>query len=159
MREIEPVVIIIEEQGAAPVRARSRVVEPRRLPRWPSRTIGVTLTVIVHLLISTPFVLGTAAHKRRPSPDGSGSTTWASPGEQSESMILLDLSALSAHDDSDMPRSTPSESALVEELTLQLVGGNPKPPPDVTLEEDAAESDEANRAAGDPSGTAVMFGK
>src|SRR5690242_14822095 len=141
MREIEPVVIIIEEQDAVPVRARTRAVEPRRLPRWPARTIGVTFTVLVHLLISTPFVLGTAAHKRRPSPDGSGTTAWASQGEQSESMMLLDLSALSAREDTEAPRSAPTESALVEELALQLVGGKPTPPPDVTFEEDAAESD------------------
>lgn len=159
MREPEPVVIIHQDQEIEHAPARREPRPDRSLPRWPSRTGGVVLTALVHLLISSPFVLGTAAHKQRTSPDGTGSTAWASRGEQNEAMLLLDLSAMASNEEMQSPLTSPAESALTEELKLLLVSSQPSPPPDVTFEEDETESDEANEAAGDPRGSAVLFGK
>jgi hypothetical protein len=158
MHDKEPVVIIIEEPP--PVRAvpADKPCSGRGL-RWPSRTIGVALTIFVHLLVSTPFVLGVAEQKRRPSPDGNGITSWASQGEQYESMMLIDLSALQTGSEIDLALQSPEESPIVPNVPLILVSVEPSPPPDVTFEEDAAENQETAEAAGDPAGNAALFGK
>ena len=153
---MDPIVIVIGEEDEIPIVTDARA---RRVSRWSSRTIGIAATVLFHLLVSAPLILGAAAHKKRPSPDGIGSTPWASQGEQSESMILLDLSAMSASADLELPQSKPAESAISTAETLVLLADTVKPPDDLKFEDDTAKDDESSEAAGDPAGQAALFGK
>jgi hypothetical protein len=117
-------------------------------------------TVLLHFLIAAPMVLGYAAHKSKSeTPDGLGSVAFASQGEQVESMILLDLSALYASEEQDFEKpDIEAEGILLEELKLQLVSLDPKPPAEAPIDEaDVAET--ANVAAGDPAGSAALFGR
>jgi hypothetical protein len=121
--------------------------------------IGVALTGLVHMLFVSPFILGVAAHKTRPSPDGIGITAWASQGEQYESMMLIDLSALESDSELDLAMHKPNESQAAGDVPLMLVSYEPSPPPELEIEEDAEEAEEASKAAGDPAGNAALFGK
>ena len=130
----------------------------RRPSRAMLRVMGVLATVGLHLLISSPLLLGTAAHKARPV-EGIGSVAWASQGEQQESMILLDLSALSASSSDE--RSTPenmSEGLDSQKFDIALASIEISPPPELQIEE-AEEAEVSNEAAGDPSGAAALFGR
>jgi hypothetical protein len=156
MRASDVDVIVIDEHvPAAPVAALRRT----RTPLWPSRSIGLLATVLLHLLIAAPMVLGYSAHKSKPqTPDGIGSVAFASEGEQVESMILLDLSTLYASEEQDFEKpDIDAEGILLEELKLQLVSLDPKPPAELPIDEaDLAET--SNVAAGDPAGNAALFG-
>src|SRR5262245_56916116 len=91
MDRTDPVVIVISEEEEP--RAPRYLFRPAA--RWPARTAGISVTVLIHLLISAPLLLGFAAHKKPSQPqDGPGSVECSSRGERYESMILLDLSAL-----------------------------------------------------------------
>lgn len=150
-------VIVIDEYSPPATAAPSR---PTRIPLWPSRSIGVFATVLVHLLISAPLVLGYAAHKSKPkTPDGIGSVAWASKGERAEAMILLDLSQLSASEEQDLEKpDIDAEGIVLEELKMMLVSLDPKPPAELPIDEaDLAET--SNVAAGDPTGSAALFGR
>jgi hypothetical protein len=155
MREREPTVIIITEEDAAPLRARYRPASP-----WPARTLGTVVTVIVHMLISAPMVLGYDAHKPRDrESQGAGSVAFASRGEQAESMILLDLSAITQTTKADTPSPRiDAEGITPDEMKLELVSVDPSPPPELEIEE-VAEAETSNEAAGDPAGNAAMFGR
>jgi hypothetical protein len=99
MHGSEPAAIIISEEDLAPMRPRYRPASP-----WPARSLGAVVTVVVHMLLSAPLVLGDDAHKRRDrTNEGAGSVAWASQGEQAESMLLLDLSALTQMSKADTP--------------------------------------------------------
>src|SRR5687768_14073583 len=91
MRVIEPLVIVVGEIDTPPSQSHRRRRPSRTLPR----VLGVLATVGVDLLFSSPLLLGTAAHTAQPV-EALGSVAWASQSKQQESMILLDLSALSA---------------------------------------------------------------
>jgi hypothetical protein len=120
----------------------------------------VFATVLVHLLISAPLVLGYAAHKSKPkTPDGIGSVAWSSQGERAEAMILLDLSQLSASEEQDLEKpDIDAEGIVLEELKMMLASLDPKPPAELPIDEaDLAET--SNVAAGDPTGSAAMFGR
>jgi hypothetical protein len=158
MNSTDTDVIVIGEYE--PPAAPAAPAQPTRIRLWPSRSIGVLATVLIHFLIAAPMVLGYAAHKTHPkTPDGIGSVAWASQGEESESMILLDLSALYAAEQEDLEKpDIKAEGILLEELKLQLVSLDPKPPSDLPIDEaDLAET--ANVAAGDPTGSAALFGR
>ena len=132
----------------------------RRAPRWPVRSVGVAATILVHLLLTAPMMLGYAAHSSRTPPhDGPGSVNWASQGEQNESMILLDLSStqIDTADTFVQPRID-SPGIKLEEPLLALVSLDPTPPSDPKLEK-AEEADISNTAAGDPAGAAALFGR
>jgi hypothetical protein len=132
----------------------------RRAPRWPVRSAGLAATILVHLLLTAPMVLGYAAHNRRAPPhDGPGSVNWASQGEQNESMILLDLSStqIDTAETFVEPRID-SPGIKLEEPVLALVSLDPTPPNNPKLEK-AEESDISNVAAGDPAGAAALFGR
>jgi hypothetical protein len=154
MRALEPSVVIVGDEEESPW--------PRHPTRRPSlaqcRVVGVLATVVVHLLLSSPVLLGTAAHKTPPI-DGLGSVAWASQGSERESMILLDLSALSimANDESLTPESK-SEDTELRELKVVLASDDVRPPPELQID-DAEESDESNEQAGDPAGAEVLFGR
>src|SRR4051794_10398808 len=115
MRANDTDVIVIDEYVSAVPLAP---VRPTRIPLWPSRSIGLLATVLLHLLVAAPVVLGFAAHKSRPkTPDGMGSVAFASQGEQVESMILLDLSAMYPNDDQDFEKpDIDVEGILLEEM-------------------------------------------
>ena len=154
MRASEPIVIIVgdEDVPASPHHQK------RRPSRATPRVLGVLATVGLHLLISSPLLLGTAAHKAKPI-DGIGSVAWASQGELQESMILLDLSALSTT--SIEERSTPenmSEGIDLQDFEIALAGIEIPAPPELQIEE-AEEAEVSNEAAGDPSGAAALFGR
>jgi hypothetical protein len=155
MRERESVVIVITDEEAAPMRPRYRPASP-----WPARSLGAVVTVVVHMLMSAPLVLGYDAHKRRDRADqGAGSVAWASQGEQAESMLLLDLSALTQTSKADTPDpQIDAEGITPEEMKLELVSVDPSPPPELEFEE-ADESEVANEASGDPAGNAAMYGR
>jgi hypothetical protein len=150
-------VIVIGEHAPASLAASAR---PAQIPLWPSRSIGLFATVLLHLFIAAPVVLGFAAHKSRPkTPDGVGSVAFASQGEQVESMILLDLSAFYASEEQDLKKpDMDAEGILLEELKLQLVSLDPKPPAELPIDQaDLAETE--NVATGDPAGNAALFGR
>lgn len=156
MRKPEAVVIVVgEEQPCVILNPRKkRVSSPL------SRVIGLAATVLFHLLISSPLLLGMAAHKtRQATQDGPGSVAWASQGSQIESMVLLDLSALSSstHDDPFEPQIT-SEGIDLEDLNLALASVDPSPPLELEIE-DVDEAETSNEAAGDPAGNAALFGR
>src|SRR5688500_12909563 len=155
MRECESVVIVITDEEAVPMRPRYRPASP-----WPARSLGAVVTVVVHMLMSAPLVLGYDAHKRRDRADqGAGSVAWASQGEQAESMLLLDLSALTQTSKADTPDpQIDAEGITPEEMKLELVSVDPSPPPELEFEE-ADESEVANEASGDPAGNAAMYGR
>jgi len=154
MRGQDIEVIVLSEEPAMP-RYRFRAAS-----RWPMRSAGIAATVIVHLLLTAPMVLGYAAHKSRTPPhDGPGSVNWASKGEQNESMILLDLST-SQIDTAETfiePRIK-SPGIKLEEPVLALVSLDPSPPSDPKSDK-AEETDTSNAAAGDPAGSAALFGR
>jgi len=155
MRSTHPVVIVIsEEEPLRPVRYSFRPAA-----RWPIRTVGIAATVLVHLLISAPLVLGVAAHKsRQPSQTGPGSVEFSARGERVESMILLDLSALDLR--SAQGAAEPqidSEGIELKELERALASLDPSPPAELLIE-DAVEAETSNKAAGDPAGAAALFG-
>jgi hypothetical protein len=155
MRPLDPIVIVVGEKEALAV---SRPLAPP-VSRWVSRSVGGAATVLLHLLISAPLVLGVAPHKSKlRTPDGPGSVAWASRGEQHESMILLDLSAMSPSSPDETKPDIQSEGITPDELTLELVSANPQPPPELKMDE-AADAEVANEAAGDPAGNAAMFGR
>jgi hypothetical protein len=153
MRTHEQVVIVIGEEGLP-----EAPLEPTRpAPRWISRSLGISATVLVHLLLTAPLVLGVAAHKTR-TPEGVGSVAWASQGEQEERMILLDLSAMSASQpDTPLPRIA-AEGIRPDEFRIELVSSEPQPPAELKPE-DFEEAGTANQAAGDPAGNAALFGR
>jgi hypothetical protein len=122
-----------------------------------SRTLCVGATVLVHLLLATPMVLGVAEHRKR-TPDGDGTFAAASQGEQYERMILLDLSTVSASDAHTALPSIDSDGIAPDEFELQLVSSDPQPPPELKPE-DFEEAETANEAAGDPAGNAALFGR
>ncbi len=156
MRGIEPEVILIEEDPA-PAVARA---PPARFSRLTSQAVGATATLLFHFLVTAPLLLGVSAHKARPRhPVGPGSVAWASQGSQYESMILLDLSALSAeqHSDQDAP-DIKTDGIEIEELKLALASREIAPPPELRVE-DAEEAETSNEAAGDPAGAAALFGR
>jgi hypothetical protein len=125
--------------------------------RWIPRSLGFAATVVVHLLLVTPMVLGVAEHKRR-TPDGDGTVASASYGEQYERMILLDLAAIAASEADTPAPSIDSEGIAPDEIEIQLVSSDPQPPPELKAE-DMEEAETANEAAGDPAGHAALFGK
>jgi hypothetical protein len=150
-------VIVIEEFVSAPAAAAP---DHGPIRRWRSQAIGGLATVILHLLVAAPMVLGFSAHKSRPqTPDGVGSTAWASQGERVESMILIDLSALYASEHQDFEKlDIEAEGIQLEDLKLALVSADLQPPAELLIDEaDLAET--ANEAAGDPAGHAALFGK
>ena len=157
MRASESDVIVIDEY-VPPTTALP--ANPTRIPKWPSRAVGVLATVALHLLISAPLVLGYAAHRNKPkTPDGMGSAAYQSRGEQVEAMILLDLSALYASEQDDLEKpEIDAEGILLEDLTLQLVSQSLHPPAELTIDE-ADLADTSNVAAGDPAGSAALFGR
>jgi hypothetical protein len=138
-------------------------VDPRpsvrrgRRPRGFSRPLAVGATVLVHLLLATPLVLGTAAHKKR-TPDGDGTVASASRGETYERMVLLDLSAVSTSESETPLIPIDSEGIDAREFELQLVSSDPKPPAELKPE-DFEEAETANDATGDPTGNAALFGR
>jgi hypothetical protein len=156
MPESPPEVIVIDALEPAPLK---RLPKKPRVLRWPARSIGIAATVLVHMLLCWPLVLGTAAHKKK-TPEGMGTTAWASQGEEVESMVLIDLSSLSAWPQLDLPKIDPAELAIElerEQQELRLVSAITEP--DVAIEEEAEEAEEAREAAGDPRGRAELFGK
>jgi hypothetical protein len=155
MRESQPLVIVSSGEDATPVRLRFTPASD-----WPARSLGAAATVLVHMLISAPLVLGYDAHKPRERPDqGAGSVAWASRGEQSEAMILLDLSALTQLSKADSPSpQIDAEGITPDEMELQLVSVDPSPPPELESEE-IDESEVANEASGDPAGNAALYGR
>ena len=152
MRTMEPVVIVEGQEECA------ALLQPTRsAPRWTRRSIGVGATVLVHFMLAMPMVLGVAAHRNR-TPDGPGSVAWASRGERSESMVLLDLSSTAT---TDFDAATPQISATginPEEFRIELASNDPRPPAELKPEEFEA-ADVATEAAGDPTGTAALFGR
>jgi hypothetical protein len=156
MNPTELVIVLSEEQAAPLVRYRFRPAA-----RWPVRTSGIAATVLLHLLFSAPLILGVAAHKARSQPQvGPGSVEWASRGEPYESMILLDLSAmtLSAKEELLEPEID-SKGITSEDLEKFLVSVEPAPPRELQFDEEAEEAESTNEAAGDPAGAAALFGK
>ncbi len=156
MRPPDPIVIVISNPEAD-VGFHYRF---RTASRWPARIVGIAITVAVHLLVSAPLILGISAHKNRPQTDGGpGSVAWASKGERFESMILLDLTALSVSSHEEMPEPRiDAEGIQPEKLTLQLVSLEPTPPQELPIDE-ADLAEESNEAAGDPAGNAALFGR
>jgi hypothetical protein len=154
MRVIEPIVVVVGEEVTPP----SRRYRKRRTSRALPRVAGVLATVGIHLLISAPLLLGNAAHKARPI-EGLGSVAWASQGKKQESMILLDLSALSAasHDERSTPENM-SDDIDSQNFEIALASVEISPPPQLQIE-DAEEGEVSNESAGDPAGAAVLFGR
>lgn len=130
--------------------------------RWPSRVAGITATILLHILITSPLVLGAGAQNSRHAvTDGISTTSWASRGEQTESMILLDLSAIASSDSELLVvSSSADERAASDDVSaLILAASRPSPPGEIQIEDDAGEDDETAEAAGDPDGQAQLFGK
>lgn len=152
----KPVVIVVEEQQLPAVSRRRK--PPAR--SWLSNSIGVLGAAIVHILFTAPLLLGVGAHKSKPrTAEGPGSVAWASQGEQFESMILLDLAAITTSSASDVPEPfIETEGITPDELELQLASLDLRPPSEPEFE-DAEEAEVANEAAGDPAGNAAMFGR
>jgi hypothetical protein len=122
-----------------------------------SSFLGIAATALVHLLFAVPLVLGVAEHKKR-TPESDGTVASASQGEAIESMILLDLSAISSNDEENPLPPIESEGIAPEVLELQLVSSHPQAPPE--LKPENFEQDEsAEEAAGDPAGNAALFGR
>jgi hypothetical protein len=156
MRVAESVVVVTDEGQPTSI----SIPPKKRNSSLLSRAIGVVATMLFHLLISSPLLLGKAADKRRPPmPDGPGSVAWASQGSQVEPMVLLDLSALSLSTQNDPfePQIT-SEGIELEDLNLALASVEPSPPPELNIT-DADEAETSNEAAGDPAGSAALFGR
>lgn len=130
--------------------------------RWPSRVAGIAATVLLHMLITSSLMFGGGAQQKRQTViDGTPTASWSSRGEQTESMILLDLSAIdsSDSDDSQAPSSA-EELAISDDVSgLVLAASQPIPPREIQIEDDAGEDDESAEAAGDPKGQAQLFGK
>jgi hypothetical protein len=123
---------------------------------WSTRVLGIVATVILHLMFAMPLVLG-VAEKKKHTPESDGTVAAASRGEQYESMILLDLSALSPSEADPSP-PIDSEGITPEELELQLVSSFPISPPELAPEN--FEQDETDtKEAGDPAGNAALFGR
>jgi hypothetical protein len=152
MRDVKPLVIVVGADLPSPRHRKRRT--SRALPRL----VGVLATIGLHLLVSSPLLLGTAAHKARPI-EGLGSVAWASQGTQQESMILLDLSALSAvsHDERSTPESVPDDLGS-QNFEIALASIEISPPPELQIEV-AEEAEVSNESAGDPAGAAALFGR
>ena len=156
MRPLNRTVIIVSDMPEDD----SIIPRFRPAPKWPPRAVGLAVTLLVHLLLGAPLLLGTAAHKiQRRTPDGPGSVEFAAQGEHEESMVLIDLSALSASSQKDESQpEIKSEGIQPEKFKLELASLEPKPPPDLEFD-DASISEEANPQAGDPAGNAALFGR
>lgn len=126
-------------------------------PHWSSRVLAVVVTLLVHLILATPLVLGTAEHRKRTA-DGVGTTAYASRGDLVESMVLLDLSALSASESESPAPPLASEGITPAQLELMLASSEPQPPPELKTE-DFEDSETTSEAAGDPAGNAALFGR
>ncbi len=154
MRDSEPIVYVIEPD---PVPAMPGPKVP--VSRWPARVVGVSVTVLLHLFLTIPMVLGMAAHKvKPPTQDGLGTVNFASKGDESEAMILLDLSAMAANAPDTPAPDIKTDGIIPDEPRLALVSVELQPPPALKID-DAEEADTANDAAGDPAGNAAMFGR
>jgi hypothetical protein len=161
MNDDNPRIIVIGEY-TPPLRLDHKQRKRPPVGRWPSRVASISGTVLLHVLITSPLILGVGAQKKRyTAADETWTTSWASRGEPSESMILLDLSAMASSDSNDSPApSGPEERAApVDELGLKLAAFAVTPPPDIQIEDDAGEDDETAEAAGDPEGKIQLFGK
>jgi hypothetical protein len=156
MQIAEAVVVVVEGERLGSISNPRK----KRASSLLSRAIGVVATVLFHLLISSPLLLGMAAHKTRPpTPDGPGSVAWVSQGSQIEPMVLLDLSALSLTTQDDLLEpQIASEGIDLEDLALALAGVEPSSPPELDIT-DADEAETSNEAAGDPAGSAALFGR
>lgn len=152
MRTMEPVVIVEAEEEIA------ASLQPRQVaPRWMPRAFGIGATALVHLMLGMPMLLGVAAHRNR-TPDGPGSVAWASRGERPDTMVLLDLSAVAT---TELETPSPQISAAgiaPEAFKLELASSDPRPPVELKPGE-FEEADVASEAAGDPTGTAALFGR
>jgi hypothetical protein len=135
------------------------VASERRTTRWSAHAAGATVSIVFHLLLSAPMILGFAAHKTRSPPhDGPGSVSWSSRGEQSQSMVLLDLSGLTASTpNEEFDLQIDAEGIEFDEQTRALASWDPKPPP--AIEIDAKEAEVSNEAVGDPQTNAALFGR
>jgi hypothetical protein len=122
-----------------------------------SRSLGVSATVLVHLLLATPMVLGMAESRKR-TPDGDGTVASASRGDQYERMMLLDLSAMSASEADETPTPIESEGITPEKFELVLASSDPQPAPELKPEE-FEESETSQDAVGDPTGNVALFGR
>jgi hypothetical protein len=156
MRRLEPLVVIVEEADGtvAPWRRRARLRE------LSSPAVGLAATVLFHLLVCAPLILGYSAQKNRPRPDETpGSVAWNSEGSERESMVLLDLSALanSELDAGDVP-DLQTEGIELEKLALALANSKTSPPPEIRIE-DAADAESSSEPVGDPAGAAALFGR
>jgi hypothetical protein len=148
-------VIVISEEYIAPV-----VPRYRRPARWPGRSVAIAATVLIHLLVSAPLIVGTPAHnKRSKDPQSNGSVEFSSQGEDVQPMILLDLSAISTDDHSDeLVPDIDAEGILLKEAQLALATEMKMVVAEPIIDE-ADLADEANKEAGDPSGSAALYGK
>ena len=122
--------------------------------------VGALATVGVHLLLSSPLLLGAAAQKphRRPV-EGLGSVALDSEGNAQESMILLDLSGLSElQQDSRSIPERQSENIDIDNLKIVMASVEISPPPDLEIE-DAEDAEVVTEQSGDPAGAAALFGR
>jgi hypothetical protein len=157
MRRLDPEVVVVDDDDASRrLPARKRKIHPG----LSSQAAGLIATILFHLAITSPLLLGIAAHKTRHRPaDGPSLVAWASEGEQRESMILLDLSAVSANAfDQRQPPDIKTEGIELQDMKLVLVSARIAPPAELRFE-DAEEADVSNAAAGDPTGAAAKFGR
>lgn len=130
---------------------------PLKKVSWLSRSVGVVATILIHLLLSTPVLLGIAAHESR-APDGLGSVTWASRGEQPEAMMLLDLSTMALQEFDTPAPMIDAQGIVFEDLVAALVTAEPRPPAELNPEA-FEEADVSNEVQGDPAGSAALFGQ
>jgi hypothetical protein len=156
MRRDEPLVILLDE----PNRLFGARRQPAGFSRLSSPAVGLTATVFFHLLVSAPLILGFSARKVPPRPDQApGSVAWSSEGNQRESMVLLDLSALTASEfDAATIPDMKSEGIEIEELALAFANAKISPPPEIQIE-DSADAESSSDPAGDPAGAAALYGR
>lgn len=152
------VVILGDEPELATRGVRTRCAKPRFV--WYPRAVAGAAVLALHLIVISPLVLGVAAHqKRSPNPQSAGFVEYASKGEESSAMILLDLSTLALSHESDSPEiEIDAEGILLEETKLALASQSP-PLPSVLVVDEADLADTANKEAGDPAANAMLFGK
>ncbi len=128
--------------------------------RWSPTKLGVTGTLLVHLVAVQSVMLGAHARKSHPpEAEGIGATMVKSEAAPSETLVLIDLPQASMSDQS-LTEELASAGRTLQDIPVKVFSDDPLPHVDIPTEDLSEDKDAAAAVdSGDPAVQAAMFGR